>query len=331
MGPSTARDIESAKPKESFSQLIARILDQLSLSAWLPSAALIMATIFTVQIRRANGSAAKAFALITEFGPSEIVLAIAAVVVGTVVTQAFEFEAIRALEGYWGPGRALNVLASWRCRRHVAKHDALSQRRDKALIAAFGVADVTMRRKQIPGRLVDVVKGELFDLDTGATDEELNAAMKVPWRQYGDAAQLRVVESIDERLRSFPPAAYRVLPTKLGNTLRAYEDRAAGRSNESLEGWVLRRFHTLPTAVQYEHDQHRSRLDLYCSMVFVAITVGVVGLVLLWPYKWVTRASMAGVATATAWLSYRAAIGSARAYGTTLEAIATWEPEEGGR
>jgi hypothetical protein len=31
MGPSTTRGIEAAKPKESFSQLIARILDQLSL------------------------------------------------------------------------------------------------------------------------------------------------------------------------------------------------------------------------------------------------------------------------------------------------------------
>ena len=84
-------------------------------------AALVMAVVFLVQVRSERGSPTEAFKKITEFGFPQVVVGVAAVIVGTVATQAFEFEAIRALEGYWGPGRIRDAVARWRCERHISK------------------------------------------------------------------------------------------------------------------------------------------------------------------------------------------------------------------
>jgi hypothetical protein len=50
--PPTAADVVATKPRptETLSQFIARVLDQLSLSAWLPSAALVLAMDFILQL-----------------------------------------------------------------------------------------------------------------------------------------------------------------------------------------------------------------------------------------------------------------------------------------
>jgi hypothetical protein len=42
-----------------------------------------------------------------------LVLLLGAVVLTTVLTQAFEFEAIRSFEGYRGPSRTAKLLADW--------------------------------------------------------------------------------------------------------------------------------------------------------------------------------------------------------------------------
>ncbi len=59
-GPVSAQDsedrkVDTARPRESFSQLLARILDQLSLSAWLPAAAVVFSTLLLVNVRTAEG------------------------------------------------------------------------------------------------------------------------------------------------------------------------------------------------------------------------------------------------------------------------------------
>ena len=90
---------------ESFSQFVARVLDQLSLSAWLPSAALVTTAVFLAQVRIQGGSPSGALRALADFDLPDAILVTLTIVVGTVVTQAFEFEAIRCLEGYWGRRR----------------------------------------------------------------------------------------------------------------------------------------------------------------------------------------------------------------------------------
>src|SRR5918995_4608544 len=90
---------------KTLSQLVARILEQLALSAWLPAAALALLTAFVLKlgtiISAPNASSSPGAALSQAFGElgktsiGGIVLLVIVVVVLTMVTQAFSFESIR--------------------------------------------------------------------------------------------------------------------------------------------------------------------------------------------------------------------------------------------
>ena len=118
----------SGKARESLSQFVARVLDQLSLSAWLPSAALVLSLAFTYHLARAldaerhavagilsapqsPGALSDALTGLAHTSLGGALLLIMAVVVLTIATQAFAFEAIRTLEGYWGTWRPVEWVA----------------------------------------------------------------------------------------------------------------------------------------------------------------------------------------------------------------------------
>ena len=117
---------------------------------------------------------------------------------------------------------------------------------------------------------------------------------------------------------------YRLLPTKLGNVLRAAEDSLPAVQGDELESFVLRRWDQTPRALQREHDEYRTRLDLYCMLVFIFFVLAILAPPLM------TRGSSyvaATLATSFAYLvmafvSYGAAVASARGYSTALKAIA---------
>ncbi len=111
-----------------------------------------------------------------------------------------------------------------------------------------------------------------------------------------------------------------MLPTRLGNLLRSYEDRAfQDLKGQTLAGAVQRVYHLLPIELRSEHDQHRTRLDLYCSMVLVATVVTVIAVLLLREIPgWTYLAGIIASGAAIAQLCYRAAIASADAYGHLL-------------
>jgi hypothetical protein len=137
--PPTAADVVAtkAKPTETLSQFIARVLDQLSLSAWLPSAALVLAMDFIVQLGvvldvKRTGPAGAIGGVLARISATSIggaVLLVVAIAVLTMLTQAFSFEAIRVLEGYWGTARAVEWAAKHRVGRHSKRARKLSQHR----------------------------------------------------------------------------------------------------------------------------------------------------------------------------------------------------------
>ena len=94
-----AESLPAGSPQESLSQLIARILDQLSVSAWLPAAALVFSLLFlgTLHVKK---DVSKTIHDITRINAASLALLVGGVVITTMLTQAFEFEAIRLLEGY---------------------------------------------------------------------------------------------------------------------------------------------------------------------------------------------------------------------------------------
>ncbi len=115
----------SSTTNESLSQFVAKVLDQLSLSAWLPSAALVLSLAFVVNLRGTEGAFGPAVAAFADYTIAAGLFLFASVVVLTMVTQAFEFEAIRFLEGYWGPRAVGEWAADVGCALHTWRRSRL--------------------------------------------------------------------------------------------------------------------------------------------------------------------------------------------------------------
>ena len=334
--PSRSPRVEQApKVNETLSQFAAKVLDQLSLSAWLPSAALVL-SVLALNLAASKESFGEAITAIAGFGLSEGFFVFASVVVLTMITQAFEFEAIRLLEGYWGTNRMAERLADACCWYQTLLRERHRRRRHRLRVCAFEKARTALviknddrAKSRFPPlateRDLEVIEAKILKLNVTSTAEERESARSVPWQEHAPAGLARRVENLDQRLKEFP-VDNRVLPTRLGNVLRAYED-VAFPGTAPLEGSVQRIFHTLPITLQSEHDQHRTRLNLYCSMVVVAVVLTVFAIARLssMPWSYPTGAVLGGFSVT--WLFYRAAIASARAYGGVLETIRTYQEE----
>ncbi len=68
------------------------------------------------------------------------------------------------------------------------------------------------------------------------------------------------------------PADHRVLPTRLGNIMRSTEDRLTG-AQDDVEGFALRHRQGVSPRVQLQHDQFRTRLDMYCTLFYVSLVL----------------------------------------------------------
>jgi hypothetical protein len=112
----------------------------------------------------------------------------------------------------------------------------------------------------------------------------------------------------------------RVLPSRLGNILRATEDSLELEHDESIEGYVIRYHDELPETIRSEHQEYRVRLDMYCCLVLVfAVLAAMAALLLrgrLWP-----AVGAAGGYVLFGWISYEAAVASGRGFGHVLAEV----------
>lgn len=332
----------SGKATESLSQFVARVLNQLAISAWLPAAALVLLLTIVVQIaaelNRSSSRRSAADVVNTALGNvgrislGGALLLISAVVVLTIVTQAFSFEAIRVLEGYWGTNRIVERVAQWRCDMHRSRRVKLDERHTVLTRAAWTSAQEEINRKQdalrARGRdvvftpdMIAVLRARVLGEDSNIklSPEQRRKVKAVNWLDFAppDIARRRL--NVDKRRRDYPKP-HRILPTRLGNVLRRHEDNM-GVTN--VERFVQEAFDRLPLSMKVEHDEQRTRLDLYCSMVFVVLLVNSVAVILFLAVDGVVYAlGAAAIALIGIFMMYRAAIASARAYGGLLLVIA---------
>ena len=179
-----------------------------------------------------------------------------------------------------------------------------------------------MLSRGIDRKYVDILEGlRTGNPSSGATSEEVTAAKSLDWFSFADAGDARRLARLERVLDEYPMDDYRILPTRLGNTIRAYEDQVHDPKEGQLEGFVLRIYHQLPVPLQIEHDQYRTRLDLYCSLSFVMVVAAAAAIPLLSPLGSASVAGVCGTLLLVAVLSYRAAVASARGYGTALVTI----------
>lgn len=316
--PTEATDTSVGSP-EGISAFAARVLDQLSVSAWLPAAVLSTGLFFLLKARSNDGDLMSALADAGDTRGTTIVLLGVAVVLMTTVTQAFEFGSIRMLEGYWGHGRTRSVLAGLFCHNQMRRRRRAVARHKTALIAAFDSARPGLVQAKVSPEVIAYLAADVRDESPlpALTPEQEGEVDENDWRLRASPELIRRLASIDGTLDRLPKP-HRTMPTRVGNTLRLYEDQANSLLPGSVRGMVQRVFHRLPPHVQSELDQYRNRLGLYASLVAVSGVLAVAAAGLVATSELLPGLALTAVALVGSGVFYGSAVSSADAYGSLL-------------
>jgi hypothetical protein len=125
-------------------------------------------------------------------------------------------------------------------------------------------------------------------------------------------------EAASERLEEFPEEESRILPSWLGNILRAAEDRASSRHGLGAVVVWPRLYPLLDGRLLVILLEHRYELDLQTRLCAAFILDAAISGALVRNHGWWNLIGLGLLGLA--WLSYRAALAAAKAYGTTIEA-----------
>lgn len=318
---------DSSRQGVSLSEVVGRILEQLSVSAWLPATTLVGALAVCLEFRSQGSlSLPSAMGALSRNAGGTLVLLVAAIIIITVVTQAFEFETIRFLEGYWGGGPIWTRLTAARVRHYRSQLKGLRDACKAAERQAFRSAAKRLRKTGIPAQDIEILrlltkKGSA----PGFADDDVARARRTKWQSVADPTLLRHWEALRRRTAEFPKE-HRLLPTRLGNTLRAYEDRVVLSDGGDLQGFVMRNYASISNRLLNQYVDFRTRLDMYCSLTLVFPVLALISGALLWGLgpaaPLTTVAATVGFASLSA-VSYSAAVASARGLGSVLVAIGT--------
>jgi hypothetical protein len=219
-GSAAAEEAPAPTTRETLSQLVARILDQLSISAWLPAGAAVFITVLLVELDDESGDLPKAMEEIRNgLGWGDLGLVIAAVILMTMLTQAFQFGAIRLLEGYWGAWRFAGGLANLGCRWQLRRMRRLYERKEASEGEAQGIAYHRMEQQYGIDVVALVKKIDLEEPLEGADDDHLRTAESVVamggWRQWADAPKLHRLDTLKYTLLEYPAEEKRPPRSKL--------------------------------------------------------------------------------------------------------------------
>lgn len=317
---------EDAKASEGISEFLGKVLDQLSISAWFPAVMLvgntaILASLSSMETFNIGAAVQNLIAM----PPGILVVIFFALILATIVIQAFQFETIRLFEGYWKPGRVRSTWARICTRRQAWVRSRRYSAHDRQVLRS---AQLACRRLISDNSSIDLIRQLQATMGPGkstaqAAEDLLEADEEFRWSDFCPAAEINRLESLEKVLQLYPSGDNKLLPTTLGNTLRSYEDRLQNVGGE-LENFMLLNYDQISKQLQLQHDQFRNRLDMYCSLVFVFIILAVAG-----PLSLIRFSDAYHLASIVAFalyailgvVGYRAAIASARGYGSTLLAV----------
>lgn len=305
------------------SAFVARVLNQLSISAWLPSALLTVAGSFLLQFRAQRSlNLAHAAAGLTKDPATVLILAVPVLVSSTLITQAFSFEAIQMLEGYWRRPGVASLFRYLMIRWHVRRKTSLQARRRKASASAFAHARSQLLRGNVPYAVVDALEARALGINPPPLAPEHKTRFDaMNWRSMCNAWELARVDHLLKAEEEYPQLS-RILPTRLGNLIRATEDKLQ-HAGQDLEGFVLRQRDGMSGRVQHQHDQFRARLEMYCILVFASGLLAVLTPILLIGRSisiWAILVIVGGF-VAVSFSSYQASIASAKGYCAALRQI----------
>lgn len=325
-GPSSTPKQAQSTPssKDSLSALVAKILDQLSLTSWLPAAVLVAGIAVLFQFR--TDKRIDLLQAITKLSTDPfqlLVIMIPILIIATLITQAFSFTAIRFLEGYWSRGWLAASLGPVFSRMQLSKKSRLINKQKKFQLKAFNFARHEMLKIGINHGIVCTLEAKIYGKKPYFDLSEKDAAdlHALKWEDFCRPWQVQRLDQLRGALPLFPRQS-RILPTALGNRLRATEDTLKN-TNGNLEGFVNGRWEIIPIHLRVNHDEFRDRLEMYCTLVFVAVFLCIASIPILLVEEiqlWQTMSMSVGF-LALAVVSYSAALTSANAYCSVLKEI----------
>jgi hypothetical protein len=321
---------EDASAAKGISTFVAGVFEQLSVTSWLPAVCLVGGTAVLLTLHgQEELRLSMAIKDLLALGWGALVLILFGLTISAIFIQGFEFEALRFLEGYHR-SRPLSRWARKRIAKKRGKRAELAERVETLEQRAFVTARAAAMRPDAATsaeRVAFNVREKIVfhqDLD----DEDMRHLAEVSqlkWSRWGDAAELHDLTIARLQLAEFPES-HRLLPTRLGNAMRASEDQVELADDEDLEGFVIRTKDRLPATIVKEHDAYRQRVEMYCGLVFVLALLAIFSVVCLagsttdWGWRLATPLTIA----ATMWACYLAAVASALGFGQALREASNW-------
>lgn len=308
----------------SLSSVAGKVLDQLSLAAWLPAAMLVGNLAVLIQIRaRAHPSVAGAIIDLTKAPLGILIALVFALVLATTITQAFEYQVVRTLEGYWGL-HLLSVPFTWLGMvMHVRSQRVLEEKSEKLMRRACRKAHIALADSaDFDDRTVSILDKWSRERPLSEySPAEVVAALGTSWMEHAPLYLYRRLMAVDER-RQYLPARRRIMPTRLGNTLRAMEDTLPAGSDLSLRTYAIDRLDSMSATSRGMFTQYRTRLDMYCMLVFIFVVLAAAALLLMVTDDLIRFAVGFSLGYAVLGVvSYRAAVFSARGVNDILGSV----------
>ena len=237
-----------------------------------------------------------------DFGLADLGLLIGLAFAFGLITQPFQFGFTQWLEGYWGGGRLSTVLAAHRINRYRAGRRRWISRGEDADTRLIRQAFPNVTAQRLQGERDELLRQAMLEMD-GRRGDRMIALDQVS--RYRHRYEQRV-----------PERPSRVMPTRLGNALRAFEDEA-GRQYQLDATVVAAHLSLLPEepSSAYVRDT-RQTLDLAVRICMMGLLATLPTAVLL--ARSGVWSSLVFLPFGAAYLAYLGAVHAARAYGSAV-------------
>lgn len=231
-----------------------------------------------------------------------------------------QFVITQLLEGYWGSSRLAVHIMTLRIRYHRRNRRHLEERIESLAETwqnlADDILDKRYRESERLGKTRAADNPEKWDENTTVQNREQIVVSK-----QGDGLMVHVAgeQAAHAELTNNYPEADRILPTRLGNTLRAFED-SAGKQ------YGLDAITTAPHFYLIAPDRHmqylrdtREQLETAVKLCTVSLLAALItSMVLLTGGLWLL---IALVPYSLAYVGYRASIAAAQEYAAAMRTV----------
>jgi hypothetical protein len=200
-------------------------------------------------------------ALATIANPWQALAIVAMAVVGGLLLNALGTLLYRILEGYLWPG----WLQQWRCQAHRERKQRLELRVEVARLTRFERRDQLADQQGLPAgerprMLTDERRRRLAEL---RADPSMAAALE----RYGNSPGWRVSQ-LQEQLRRYPIDDDQVLPTRLGNAIRRFEEYGYDRYRLDIIALWYALTGVAPEQVRKQETVSRASSDFFVCLLY---------------------------------------------------------------